>query len=210
MRVRQKILGLTLIELLVAISVLGFVAILGWRGLDSIVRARFALTSEMEQTRGIQLAFSQLQSDCAHLADSHILPNRQSISIAQDRLTLIRAINTDNQPSRLQVIRYAVRKGILTRHESIPTRDLTVLDTMWLAATNDVGTGSGVKLQSDVAELTMRLWIKDRWHTANSSPLPTASASPPVDPLSPTGLEIKLQLRGHSTTLLKVFLLGVV
>jgi general secretion pathway protein J len=35
---RQR--GLTLIELLVAISVLAFVAVLGWRGLDSIVRAR--------------------------------------------------------------------------------------------------------------------------------------------------------------------------
>ena len=43
--------GLTLVELLVAISVLGFVAVLGWRGLDSIVRARIALTSDLEQTR---------------------------------------------------------------------------------------------------------------------------------------------------------------
>src|SRR5665811_345320 len=59
--------GLTLVELLVAISVLGFVAVLGWRGLDSIVRARIALTSDLEQTRGMQLAFAQLQSDCAHL-----------------------------------------------------------------------------------------------------------------------------------------------
>jgi len=206
---REKNFGLTLVELLVAISVLGFVAILGWRGLDSIVRARIALTSEMEQTRGIQLAFAQLQSDCAHIADSYILPNRQSISIAQGRLTLIRSINADNQPSRLQVISYAVRNGILTRHELIPTRDLAALDRMWLAAASDVDTSSGVKLQSDVAGLTMRLWINGGWRTTNSSPLSNASASQPVNPLSPTGLEIKLQLHESSTTLLKVFLLGV-
>src|SRR5450759_316002 len=68
--------GLTLVELLVAISVLGFVAVLGWRGLDSIVRARIALTSDLEQTRGMQLAFAQLQSDCAHLVSPSALPNR--------------------------------------------------------------------------------------------------------------------------------------
>ena len=31
---RRRSGGLTLVELLVAISVLGFVAVLGWRGLD--------------------------------------------------------------------------------------------------------------------------------------------------------------------------------
>ena len=41
MRSRQQ--GLTLIELLVAIGVLAFVAVLGWRGLDAITRARAAL-----------------------------------------------------------------------------------------------------------------------------------------------------------------------
>ncbi|MFL6716736.1 MAG: type II secretion system protein J, partial [Burkholderiaceae bacterium] len=43
--------GLTLIELLIAITVLAVVAVLGWRGLDSIVRSRIALTAEMERTR---------------------------------------------------------------------------------------------------------------------------------------------------------------
>jgi len=207
--VRKKNFGLTLIELLVAISVLGFVAILGWRGLDSIVRARIALTNEMEQTRGIQLAFAQLQSDCTHLADSYILPNHKAISIAQDRLTLIRSINADNQPSRLQVISYAVRKGVLIRHESTPTRDLAALEAMWLAAARDVDTNSGVKLRSDVAAITMRLWINGRWQTADNATFSTTPTTQPASSLSPTGLEIKLQLRERGTTLLKVFLLGV-
>ena len=60
--------GFTLIELLVAISILAIVAVLGWRGLDGIIRSRESLTAKMEQTRGLQLAFAQLQSDCASLA----------------------------------------------------------------------------------------------------------------------------------------------
>ena len=62
--------GFTLIELLVAISILAIVAVLGWRGLDGIVRARVALTDQMETTRGMQLAFAQMQSDCEHMADA--------------------------------------------------------------------------------------------------------------------------------------------
>ena len=53
--------GFTLVELLVAISILAIVAVLGWRGLDGIVRARTTLTQQMETTRGMQLAFAQMQ-----------------------------------------------------------------------------------------------------------------------------------------------------
>src|SRR5665647_1579848 len=159
--------GLTLVELLVAISVLGFVAVLGWRGLDSIVRARIALTSDLEQTRGMQLAFAQLQSDCAHLASPANLPNRIPLAVGQGRLTLVRTVFADNQPSRLQVIAYRVRDGVLTRRESAATRDLRELDSLWLIAENDIDTSQAVVLKSDVTALTMRLWVSggNGWRT---------------------------------------------
>ena len=82
-RVRSQA-GFTLIELLVAISILAIVAVLGWRGLDSIVRSREALTSELEQTRGLQLTFAQLQSDCANTVNPLNYPN-----LPQQRATWI-------------------------------------------------------------------------------------------------------------------------
>ena len=200
--------GLTLVELLVAISVLGFVAVLGWRGLDSIVRARIALTSDMEQTRGMQLAFAQLQSDCAHLASPSSLPNRIPLAIEKARLTLVRTVFADNQPSRLQVITYRVIDGMLTRRESAATRDLRELDTLWQTAVNDTDTGQAVTLQSDVANMTMRLWINGGWRTDADAVItiggPAAAAS------VPTGLEVTMQLRGRDTGMLKIFLLGAV
>lgn len=208
--------GLTLVELLVAISVLGFVAVLGWRGLDSIVRARVALTSDLEQTRGMQLAFAQLQSDCAHLAGLSVLPNRVPLAVGQGRLTLVRTVFADNQPSRLQVISYRVNDGVLTRRESAATRDLRELDTLWQAAVNDTDTGqapfdklrTGVTLQSDVAAMTMRLWINGGWRTEADAVITIAGST--ATPSVPTGLEVTLQLRGHDTGLLKIFLLGAV
>lgn len=200
--------GLTLVELLVAISVLGFVAVLGWRGLDSIVRARIALTSDLEQTRGMQLAFAQLQSDCAHLASLSVLPNRVPLAVGQGQLTLVRTVFADNQPSRLQVISYRVDDGVLTRRESPATRDLRELDTLWQAALKDTDTGQAVKLQSDVAAMTMRLWINGGWRTEADAVITIGGST--ATPSVPTGLEVTMQLRGHDTGMLKIFLLGAV
>jgi general secretion pathway protein J len=205
-RARHK--GLTLVELLVAISVLGFVAVLGWRGLDSIVRARIALTSDMEQTRGMQLAFAQLQSDCAHLVSPSALPNRIPLAVGQGRLTLVRTVFADNQPSRLQVITYRVNDGMLTRRESAATRDLRELDTLWQTAVNDTDTGQAVTLQSDVAAMTMRLWISDGWRTEADAVITIGGST--ATPSVPTGLEVTMQLRGRDTGMLKIFLLGAV
>jgi len=208
--------GLTLVELLVAISVLGFVAVLGWRGLDSIVRARIALTSDLEQTRGMQLAFAQLQSDCAHLVSPSALPNRIPLAVGQGQLTLVRTVFADNQPSRLQVIAYRVNDGVLTRRESAATRDLRELDTLWQTAVNDTDTGqapfdklrTGVTLQSDVAAMTMRLWINGGWRTEADAVITIGGST--ATPSIPTGLEVTMQLRGRDTGMLKIFLLGAV
>lgn len=202
--------GLTLVELLVAISVLGFVAILGWRGLDGIVRARIALTSDLEQTRGMQLAFAQLQSDCAHLVNTSILPDRVPIAVEQERLMLVRTVFSDNLPSRLQVITYRVRDGVLTRRESAATRDLRELDMLWLAATNDTDTAPTVKLQAEVTAMTMRLWYSGGWRTNIDTPVPAKPGGQTSSPVLPTGLEVMLRLRGRDTALLKIFLLGAV
>ena len=200
--------GLTLVELLVAISVLGFVAVLGWRGLDSIVRARIALTSDLEQTRGMQLAFAQLQSDCAHLANLSVLPNRIPLALGQGQLTLVRTVFADNQPSRLQIISYRVNNGVLTRRESPATRDLRELDTLWQAAVKDTDTGQAVALQSDVAAMTMRLWINGGWRTEADAVITIGGST--ATPSVPTGLEVTMQLRGRDTGMLKIFLLGAV
>jgi len=206
--VRHK--GLTLIELLVAISVLAFIAVLGWRGLDSIVRARIALTSDLEQTRGMQLAFAQLQSDCAHLASAAVLSNRIPLLVEPGRLTMARTVFADNQPPRLQVVTYRVKDGMLTRRESAATRNLTELDTLWLAAVNDADTSQAVVLQSGVAALTMRLWAGSGWREGADVLSPAMPAGMNTSPVVPTGLEAALQLQGHESSLLKIFLLGAV
>ncbi len=207
--------GFTLVEMIIAITILAMVAILGWRGLDGIVRSRIALTNEMEQTRGMQLTFAQLQSDCAQIAPVSLMSARPTLLAAPGRVLMVRLVFAEQQPTRVQIVDYRLRNGQLRRQESVPTRDLNVLDTMWQSALEDTADGSAnsqsVMLQSDIASMEMQLWGSDGqgWRpaaAANAGNQGTSSVNTNANHW--TGLQVALQLRGHDNTMAKTFLLG--
>jgi general secretion pathway protein J len=204
--------GFTLVELLVAITILAIVAVLGWRGLDGIVRARVALTSDLEQTRGMQLAFAQLQSDCERIASTANLDGHPVLAAQAGRLTLVRSVFADNQPSRLQVVAYRLADGVLSRRESSATRDLRELDQLWNATIGDTDQTQAVVLQSGLSAMGMRLWAADGagWRDPEAPPPPSSTVAPGAPPPAPSGLEVSLQLQNQQAGLLKVFLLGAI
>jgi general secretion pathway protein J len=217
MRARRG--GFTLIELLVAITILAFIAVLGWRGLDGIIRSRAALTSTMEQTRGLQLAFAQMQSDCEYLATTTLLRGRANLQVEDNRITLVRLVLAENQPSRLEVVAYRVVDGVLTRRESSSTRDLLQLDSLWQAALADTDPAVSVALQSGVQNMSMRYWMPGASATGTSgwrdgagvSTATGAQTAPPLAPsAAPTGMEVSLTLQQQEVPLVKSFLLGAI
>ena len=199
--------GFTLIELLVAISILAMVAVLGWRGLDGIVRARVALTDQMETTRGMQLAFAQMQSDCEHMAGSRLLDRRPFLQAANDRLTLVRQSFVENEPMKLQVVSYRIRDGVLSRRESMGTRDLVQLDVLWTAATSDADTTAPVALQAGVTGMTIQTFELNQWRQ-QPQPAQPAAQGVVAAALEPTGLQVALAVRGVEAPMVKAFLLG--
>ncbi|MFS2077331.1 type II secretion system protein J [Telluria sp. Tellsp131] len=214
--------GFTLVELLVAISILAIVAVLGWRGLDGIVRARVALTQQMETTRGMQLAFAQMQSDCEHIAQRDVVDQRPYLLVGADRLTLVREVFAENQPSRLQVVAYRIVNGTLMRRESQPTRDLVQLDALWQAVTSDADTNPAVAIQTGVTGMQVATWLNNSWRQGGVDPganaAGTGQAPPPPQPPSPdqaaqvsnepTGLQVALQAQNLQQPMVKSFLLG--
>ena len=202
MNTRQR--GFTLIELLVAISIMAIVAVLGWRGLDTIIRSRVALNEDLEQTRGLQLAFAQMQSDTGHFAKKEDIGRREVLSVQPGRLTMVRMVFAENQPSRVQVVAYRIDGGVLTRRESIATRDLKELDAAWTAALSDSANLPAVALHEGVSAMTIRSWVDREWRPAGTE----AGTGPGAATIPATGLEVSLSLRGRQENLVKIFLLG--
>ena len=208
--------GFTLVELLVAISILAILAVLGWRGLDGIVRARIALVEEMEVTRGMQLAFAQMQSDCEHLAGREIIGRRPNLQWDEGRFTLVRKIYNENEPAQLVVVSYRIVNGTLVRRESRGTRDLAQLEALWQAAASDIpsNTVASVALQSGLTGMSIMAYQANGWRaepvaTATTgpapTPAPTGEASLSEDP---TGLQVGLVVQNQAVPMVKSFLLG--
>lgn len=212
-RRRKAAGGFTLIELLVAITVLSIVAVLGWRGLDSIVRTRVALNEQLEQTRGLQLAFAQMQRDCAQIVSNDVLPDRAPLVVEPGRVVLVRTVFGDDQPTRLQIVSYQLKNGNLIRRESVATRDLNALDGLWTAVSNENSGVPSVVLQTGLEAMTVRVWINDGagWRTPGIDVVQTTvtTSSSNVGAVTPTGMEVSLQPKGRAA-MTKIFLLGAV
>jgi general secretion pathway protein J len=198
---RQGSGGFTLIELLVAITILAIVAVMGWRGLDSIIRVRTALDGEMRQMGDIQLVFAQMQNDCMQVVSAGELPGRAYLVTGDGSLTLLRAVSSDSQPTQFEIVSYRYKDGILVRKETLPTRDLATLDSLWQTAVADGSVENGIKLHANLEGINLRSYRNGAW--LGPSPAEFDPSQPPA-----TALEVELRLKGHEGSIVKSFLVG--
>jgi general secretion pathway protein J len=158
----------------------------------------------MEVTRGMQLAFAQMQSDCEHLAGREIIGRRPNLQWADSRLTLVRKAYNENEPAQLVVVSYRVVNGSLVRRESRGTRDLAQLEALWQAGASDAPseTAPPVVLQNGVAGMNILAYQADQWRAEPVAAVEGAQAE------DPTGLQVGLVVQGKEVPMIKFFLLG--
>ena len=189
--------GFTLLELLVAISILAFIAVIAWRGLSSLTATRERLEPQNEQVRAVLAGFGQMELDLAHVplnGGLYALPIqavRVLIVDGQRQLQVLRLTDSPDgsHASAMQTVLYRVQNGVLER-QSTPAQRFYSADT---AARVD-STG----LVPSVEELQVRVWrAKVGWITPASD----------ADTANAVGLEVRL-LRGDGTSLRRVFVVG--
>ena len=65
----HKAAGFTLIEVLVAISIMALMALMAWRGIDGMLRTQSGLQQRADQIRTLQAGLAQWQTDLNQLAE---------------------------------------------------------------------------------------------------------------------------------------------
>lgn len=130
------------------------------------------------------------------------MDRRPYLLVGADRLTLVRLVANENEPTRLQVVAYRVADGTLTRRESVATRDLTQLDASWQAMTGDGDKTQPVVLQSGVTGMQVLLWQNNQWRSSLQTQATVGLA------LAPTGVQVQLTVQRQEVPMTKSFLMG--
>lgn len=114
--------GFTLIELLIAVALMAVLAVLGWRGLDSVLRSREYVVQASDALRAVSVAFTQLDDDLrrswpVRLMGAGVPPIGVSAEDggASAALELLRELPPDSSAAQLQRVVWRVRAGVLER-----------------------------------------------------------------------------------------------
>ncbi|VBP30149.1 PulJ/GspJ family protein [Burkholderia pseudomallei] len=193
--------GFTLIEMMIAITILAVIAILSWRGLDQIIRGREKVAAAMEDERVFAQMFDQMRID-ARRAATDDEAGQPAVRVAGDTL---------------QIVRYRISNGRVVRYASPPIGDVNALRDALRGG--DTEGWSEVALMRGVGMINARLYVpKVGWTTSmpdadnaleqnnNALKVPMLGNAPP--PRAVTGLEVSIGATSLRVPITRIFLIG--
>jgi general secretion pathway protein J len=226
---RRRGAGFTLLELLIAAALLAVLALLSWRGLESVLMARERIVQASDELRSLTMAFAQMDEDLRRSWPVRLLrltspsigfsvPGEQ----APPMLELLRETTAASEPTQVQRVAYRLRDGVLERGFGTwapPSPDEA-------PAANPAAGLIWQPILGNVAALQMHGWIAGQgWLPAASlagqlrgpgaavqrrpgagAAQPPTGAQTPGGPQPPavTGLQVQV-VRGDGSQLLRVF-----
>ena len=196
--------GFTLLELLVAITVLSIVSMIAWRGLDSLVATRERLEPEVDDVRSLLTAFGQMERDLTQVTNPAFLglatsPLNIGIADGGQVIEVARVASpVADRATEVQTVFYRVVDGSLVRQATPP---LPAFDR---ANAENFETA---RLMGNIQSISVRVWqVPTGWVSPFN---PDASGTQPTARTlaAPPGIEVTL-LRTDGKQFRRVFLVG--
>ncbi len=173
--------GFTLIEVMVALVVLSVMTLMGWRGIEAMLRTREIAQAKLEATARLQTVLAQWEQDLLQLEE-----NRDSgvTALSFDGATLR---ITRHRPDGLQLVAWGVREGSLYRWESRVARTRGELQTAWAQSQQAlVLDDKRLRTLEGVQGWQVYFYRGSSWSNPQSSDDVEKEASTPPAPPSPT------------------------
>jgi len=173
--------GFTLIEVLVALVVMSVMAIMAWRGLDTLLKSRDIAQAHLDQSTRLQTVVAQWEQDLRALQDSG------SVSAFEFDGATLRF--TRQQAQGMQLISWSVRDGGLYRWAGPVVQRVAALS-------DGAQQGQDLRTLDAVVGWQMYCYRVNSWSNCLSSAdaaQPAASGVAATRPILPTGVRMVLQ-----------------
>lgn len=207
MRARRRAHGFTLLELLIAVALLSVLAMLSWRGMDSVLRGRDRIVSASDELRSLSVALSQMEEDLRRSWSIRLLGlSEPSIAFAlgdgaMPDMALLRE-TSGADAMQVQRVIYRLRAGRFERGfgpwaAPSPDGSQPVAETpiTWQP------------LLENVDEVRYRAWVPSRgWQPANTIAQSAPQVSGQTRAASYGGVEFVVMRRGER--IVRVFPVG--
>jgi len=165
--------GFTLVEVLIAMSIMAIVAVMSWQGVDGIVRARNNTQSRVDLMLRASTVLAQWEQDLGALQDSDVVP---ALEFDGARMSMTRRTE-----GGLQLVVWARRNGAWYRWASQPVTTVRGLQDIWMSSRQFMGNEAGqLKTLPDLSDWHVYFYRTNAWTNAQSSA--GSSAAPASSP----------------------------